>query len=453
MRLTAFLNEIQIPPNPALLLLEQTGCGIMNALMKFRPDLRDEAETVPASIINDSVEFLKKHGLWDRTSEELFQRFEDVRAEYENIYGQTNVEEQDQVYDILLAQRDKLMCRVARAIKASRTDESRLDELQLPRSPEFYQWFKGSKVVDDEGNPLPVFHGTESHVPFDTPRPWSHFGTSKAAFDRLIPSPAMYGLGTVGAKIKKEIEPARTMPVYLNIKNPLEVEDPEDQHDPHMWMSVLWNTGKFKNLRRLEVAEMNGEERFYQEATSFLLAHGYDGIFYQNRAEDPGSISWVPVHGDQIRTAITENINETIEGEWGGGWHNIHTGKDVYEENMPHWNLAHKNKEEFGTEVIQKLGRTNYNSLYKEGWIRYFWAVEEEESFMEFTANNDGLERAMPWIIDTGKKNQIRKILISNRYSEDNTKGPRENFFYLINGEYVSEDQAPKEVVNQKSYW
>jgi hypothetical protein len=313
-----------------------------------------------------------------------------------------------------------------------------LNELQLPRSPEFYQWFKGSKVVDAEGNPLPVFHSTESEVPFQTPRPWSHFGTAEAAYDRVIPGPMIHD------ELRRAktglLRPLRTIPVYLKITNPLEVEDPNDQHDEQVWMSLLWNTGKFKNVRRLETAEMNGEERFYQEATSFLLAHGYDGIFYKNKAEDPGSISWVPIHGDQIRTAITESINESIKDDWGSGWHNIHTGKNVYEPKLPHSSVVHANKEEFGDEVVNNVYEGEYSYVYDKGWVRYFWAFDDEKSFMEFTSNADNLKQAMPWIIDLATKHKVEIISISNNYSTETTEVKKR--LVLVDGDYVPEEQV-----------
>jgi hypothetical protein len=36
----------------------------------------------------------------------------------------------------------------------------RLNELHLPKSPSFYKWFGDSKVVDDQGKPLVVYHAT-----------------------------------------------------------------------------------------------------------------------------------------------------------------------------------------------------------------------------------------------------------------------------------------------------
>ena len=45
---------------------------------------------------------------------------------------------------------------------------------------EFLQWFEGSQVVDDRGQPLMVFHGTSANE-FDDFYPMQHFGSAKAA--------------------------------------------------------------------------------------------------------------------------------------------------------------------------------------------------------------------------------------------------------------------------------
>ena len=63
---------------------------------------------------------------------------------------------------------------------------------------------------------------------------------------------------------------------------------------------------------------------------------------------------------------------------------------------------------------------------------------------------DEGLKQAMLWMIDTGKKHGIKKILISNRYSDDGNRSPREDVLYLVDGNYVPEDQAPKEVTRQR---
>lgn len=49
---------------------------------------------------------------------------------------------------------------------------------------EFLQWFEGSQVVDDRGQPLMVFHGTSANE-FDDFYPMQHFGSAKAAHEIL----------------------------------------------------------------------------------------------------------------------------------------------------------------------------------------------------------------------------------------------------------------------------
>ena len=106
-------------------------------------------------------------------------------------------------------------------------------------SPEFKKWFEGSKVVDSEGKPLVVYHGT-TKAGFDSfnTHEWAggaHFGDAAQAND-LIKSKAEYrdtarkrnknwdknideeGGVTVGNK-------DAVYPVYLSIKNPMQVMD------------------------------------------------------------------------------------------------------------------------------------------------------------------------------------------------------------------------------------
>ena len=83
----------------------------------------------------------------------------------------------------------------------------------LADTPAFRQWFKGSQVVDDEGQPLIVYHGTRASE-FAEFSPLSHFGTNAAAHDRLSDTRAIRGAH--GEQI---------IPVYLAIKNPVWVWD------------------------------------------------------------------------------------------------------------------------------------------------------------------------------------------------------------------------------------
>jgi len=76
----------------------------------------------------------------------------------------------------------------------------------------FESWFKNSKVVDDNGEPLVVYHQTqEKFEVFDIMQSYTHsfwFTSSKDKIDK----------GETGANTRPGV-PIITMPVYLSIQN------------------------------------------------------------------------------------------------------------------------------------------------------------------------------------------------------------------------------------------
>jgi hypothetical protein len=262
--------------------------------------------------------------------------------------------------------------------KMQRVSESQIiNELQLPKSPQFDNWFKGSEVVDDSFQPMPVFHGTETGDQFDTPHAWSHFGTSDAAN-------AILGLGRDFQQ--SAIGPTgvmrnmRIMPFYLNIKNPLELHD-YGEHNPDIWIrgiikeiygygeypgdgepieninTVMQKYGippeavyAYANITRDYNSMYNYndkiglEHRYYEWLTQVVEQAGYDGIVYTNDIEDRGSISWVPIHQNQIMSAITaqamteerykyidpDGINKFIVGDGPESVRYSGTGAEIY---------------------------------------------------------------------------------------------------------------------------
>src|SRR5690606_11764278 len=92
----------------------------------------------------------------------------------------------------------------------------------ITESPEFRRWFGNSKVVDEHGRPLVVYHGTTAE--FDAFERRSadlgfHAGSPEAAnaifeskSDGIRPRPA-------------PLEGRRIMPLYMRIENPLRVRD------------------------------------------------------------------------------------------------------------------------------------------------------------------------------------------------------------------------------------
>jgi SPP1 gp7 family putative phage head morphogenesis protein len=195
-------------------------------------------------------------------------------------------------------------------------------------SPEFKAWFKDSKVVDDEGKPLVVYHGTGgslrrsgNFVAFDTMGGddfGSHFGSVEAAQEFADDS-------RVGAHIK---------PVYLSIQNPLRLPDlgrfeyeflkPELKRRGVDVPTVVYEFETDKDYDQFLV-------RRNKIIATALKKAGYDGIVYSNAFEGQssrGGNSFIALDPRQIKSAIgnrgTFDSNDPIithelvinDGEW-----------------------------------------------------------------------------------------------------------------------------------------
>lgn len=165
----------------------------------------------------------------------------------------------------------------------------------------FKRWFKNSKVVDANGNPLRVYHGTNAinHVrraseprvnDFQFFGRLAHFGTRKAANDRLNNTRRSEGWNVA----KKDIEGERILPVYLSIQNPLRIVDRGYSGDVDDLISAIKKAG----------IEVGPRVRTRGEVIDLLGANGYDGLVYTNAVEDKGSESWVVLRPEQVKSAF-----------------------------------------------------------------------------------------------------------------------------------------------------
>lgn len=102
--------------------------------------------------------------------------------------------------------------------KSISSPEIDLGPAGIIHSPNFKRWFEGSKVVNDQGSPLVVFHGTKETA-FDT------FNS-----DLIGQSGRSEGAGfyftTERSVAEGYGERGRVLEVYLNIKNPMRYEEP-----------------------------------------------------------------------------------------------------------------------------------------------------------------------------------------------------------------------------------
>jgi SPP1 gp7 family putative phage head morphogenesis protein len=208
--------------------------------------------------------------------------------------------------------------------KETQPGQSKQSAIKQTETPEFKRWFGDSKVVDEKGEPLVVYHGTTADFDIFDTQPnlglGAHFGTSEQAAFRA-------GMHE-GTNIK---------PVHLMLMNPIEMKDHTwDRPDTlinwaksagldsdgklelakeQYWNSLLSAEAKMRKLEREgplneyrtakhEVSETRkrGADKVGRIVRQRIEQAGFDGVKYQNEVEGKG-ISWIAFHPHQIKSA------------------------------------------------------------------------------------------------------------------------------------------------------
>ncbi|MGM0422521.1 MAG: hypothetical protein ACQEQL_05415 [Pseudomonadota bacterium] len=169
---------------------------------------------------------------------------------------------------------------------------------------DFNDWFSGSRVVDANGQPLVLFHGTvQDFDPADF-RPLSHFGSASAA----------------NFVAEMDGDPGgRLFPVFLRMHNPLEIPDIYEHNRPQF--ANLFSKRRRQNIlewkfRKIfapdewqhcfDIDTHKDKEDWKARMIHILEAKGYDGFVYKNDYEDQGSLSYISFRSEQIRPALSE---------------------------------------------------------------------------------------------------------------------------------------------------
>ena len=150
--------------------------------------------------------------------------------------------------------------------------------LEAPDTPAFKSWFGDSKVVDENGEPMVVYHRTS------------------AAFDQFIisaesPSGAAAFFGDDPSNLpqfhNRKNQGDSTIPVFLNISEPLEVDDFNAQEMRDRWA--------------------NGDSQFpllmSQDASDNLKKAGFDGVIYENAFGGETTTEYLVLDPTQIKSA------------------------------------------------------------------------------------------------------------------------------------------------------
>lgn len=142
---------------------------------------------------------------------------------------------------------------------------------------QFRRWFDNSVVVNDDGTPMIMYHGTT------------------AKFDTFAIGDIGYHVGTY-AQARERVNgenAARIMPLYVSISNPLHASfDFGDWHGKNV-AGMLIETEAFEDndnrdkieKRLSEIAQMPDNTDTDAELRDYLESLGYDGIRYENEFE------------------------------------------------------------------------------------------------------------------------------------------------------------------------
>lgn len=266
--------------------------GLTEAMIQSTPDFR--------TLFHDDVneDLLRAAGLGDQVSS--LRARGDLAASVGEIAGAEGQAAPfdrgtQEKYELRAAGRlDKL--RAERAAAAAAGDEVKASAKRQTETPEFKRWFGDSKVVDEQGEPLVVYHGTARSDPAFRPDRGGGIGGIYFA-----PSAAE---ASEHARMDSEVDGGAPLviPAYLSIKSPKVFVDSIDSQEFTVAQMREWEQqgfdgviGKTSSGQIVEIAAFRPEQ--------IKSAIGNDGSF---DATDP----------DIRSSAKRNNFGQTIDSTW-----------------------------------------------------------------------------------------------------------------------------------------
>jgi hypothetical protein len=164
---------------------------------------------------------------------------------------------------------------------------------RMARTPEFKKWFGDSKVVDADGNPLVVYHGTISDD-FESFRPSSE-GTFGAGIYFGDTEDANHYANTQSVFDDGETLPGRVIPAYLALENPLVVDVDAERGIGQSFLDAFPRPGA--------AAMFDPDEDFDGEITAQIKNMGFDGIVV-NYVD--GGHEYVAFNANQIKSIFNK---------------------------------------------------------------------------------------------------------------------------------------------------
>jgi hypothetical protein len=172
--------------------------------------------------------------------------------------------------------------------------------ISLIEQNNFAAWFRQSKVVDTQGKPLVVYHGTFRD--FDEFYSGSHFGDHDAANQRITNT---LKSGERGVWWSHD---GAIMPVFLSIQNPLRIVDDRGLDDGFDLSRAVLEARGITTEDHLAICDTGSPGIAKRRLFSHLKQLGYDGLVYRNAVEGDAD-SWVPFDPWQVKSVYAKTFD------------------------------------------------------------------------------------------------------------------------------------------------
>lgn len=189
-----------------------------------------------------------------------------------------------------------------------RADAPRFSVAEPVESDAFKKWFGASKVVDADGKPLIVYHGTGAD--FST----FNIGNRGNAVIWASPDPAQAERFATGDLMRSGSSP-NIMPLYMGVQKPFDPAAAPTELFPEMaemlapsWLNKREReraiNGMLRNFRNGDFNSFIVPGWVNDRAKEFLAARGFDGVV---RRDSDGGVAYAAFEPEQIKSAIGNN--------------------------------------------------------------------------------------------------------------------------------------------------
>lgn len=274
----------------------------------------------------------------------------------------------------------------------------------------FWRWFGDSKVVDEQGRPLVVYHGTDAK--FDT-------------FDNTnVKTGAVQGAGYYFANKGKANKYGKIrMPVYLSIQNPFVIDTGDTVTKA---ISNTYDISRFDIAREFGIGDNsnpNYPEPTAQAITDFLKSKGHDGVWSR---ETKNTYELTAFEPNQIKSTGNRGTFSPDTGNiYKQGRADKATGKDTSRgayfpeyrfiqktANMDASTLAHELAHDWGQENFRwmRSGKASPEFMRAWGAVEKAIGITKNDTYFTYDASEKFARAYESWLMQREDWSNILKI-------------------------------------------